>query len=382
MNTETRKIYSISQLNTEVRAVLEEAFPPLWVMGEISNLAKPSSGHWYFSLKVENGMQVIVHGQVSLYTGRGDFQLIVDHMELAGDGALQRAFELLKQRLAAEGLFEEIHKKALPPLPKTIGVITSPTGAAVHDILNVLKRRAPNISIIVYPTAVQGTGASDQIVKALNTANRRQECDVLILARGGGSLEDLWSFNEENVARAIFASALPIISAIGHEVDFTIADWVADRRAPTPSAAAELVSPDMSEWLNKIDKAEKQLKQKMLALLAYKQQELLWMSKRLQHPGQRLQQQAQRLDLLEQMLQRVYRHLLQNKRAELTRLSHALDNISPLATLHRGYAIVTDQTTGKLLMDATHVKKGDQIIARLAEGQLQCSVEKIIQGQK
>ena len=266
LTEEQRDIYSITRLNREVRAVLEDSFPPsLWVRGEISNLAQPGSGHIYFSLKdkhsqvrcamfrsanrhlrfaPENGREVLVRAGVSLYEGRGEFQLIVESMEPAGAGALQQAFEELKQRLLEEGLFADEHKQPLPAFPGTIGIITSPTGAAVRDIIHVLERRYARAGVIVYPVPVQGEGSAQQIAQAVDVANQRRECDVLILARGGGSLEDLWSFNEEIVARAIHHSVIPVVSGIGHEIDFTIADFVADQRAPTPSAAAEMVSPD------------------------------------------------------------------------------------------------------------------------------------------
>ena len=251
-----RDIYTISRLNREVKSVLEGSFPLLWVEGEISNFAQPASGHWYFSLKdeaaqvrcamfrgrnrqvgfcPENGMQVLIRARIGLYEARGEFQIIAEHMEEAGDGALRRAFEALKQRLAAEGLFDSAHKRAIPERPRCVGVITSPTGAAVHDILTTLRRRFPALPVVIYPVPVQGEGVAAQIADMLALAGRRADCDVLILARGGGSLEDLWAFNEEVVARAIHACPLPVVSGIGHEVDVTIADFVADQRAAAPS---------------------------------------------------------------------------------------------------------------------------------------------------
>src|SRR5450755_3296449 len=266
-----RDIYTVSRLNREVRILLERGFGTLWIEAEISNFARPSSGHWYFSLKdaaaqvrcamfrqrnmlcaftARDGQKVLVRARVGLYEPRGEYQLIVDHMEDAGLGALKRQFEELSARLSAEGLFAPERKRPLPALPKRIGVITSPTGAAIRDILHVLARRFPAIAVLIYPVAVQGTQAAAEILAALRLAARRAECDVLILARGGGSLEDLWAFNDEELARAIVASPIPVISGIGHEIDFTIADFAADVRAPTPSAAAELVVPDAEEWLN------------------------------------------------------------------------------------------------------------------------------------
>ncbi|MDE2196596.1 MAG: exodeoxyribonuclease VII large subunit, partial [Gammaproteobacteria bacterium] len=266
--TPERQVFSVSRLNHEARALLEGGFPLLWVEGELSNLSRPASGHLYFSLKdaaaqvrcalfrnratllrckPAEGMQVLVRARVSLYEPRGDFQLIVEHMEDAGHGALQRAFEQLRQKLAGEGLFDPAHKKPLPAMPGIIGVVTSPSGAALRDILSVIRRRQPSARVILYPAPVQGEGAGAKLAAMIRTASARAECDVLIIARGGGSLEDLWAFNEEAVARAIHACALPIISGVGHEIDFTIADFVADARAPTPTAAAELVTPDRNE---------------------------------------------------------------------------------------------------------------------------------------
>src|ERR1700727_2102992 len=265
-----RDIYSVSRLNREVRVLLERGFGSVWLEAEISNFAKPSSGHWYFSLKdaaaqvrccmfrqrnmlcgfaPRDGQKVLVRARIGLYEQRGEYQLVVDHMEDSGQGALKRQFEELSAKLSQEGLFAAERKRALPGLPKRIGIITSPTGAAVRDILHVLARRFPEAAVLIYPVPVQGAQAAEEIVAALSLAGRRAECDVLILARGGGSLEDLWSFNDERLARAIVASPIPVITGIGHEIDFTIADFAADVRAPTPSAAAELAVPDGEEWL-------------------------------------------------------------------------------------------------------------------------------------
>lgn len=396
--TTTRTIYTISELNQMVRSLLEDAFPPLWVEGEISNFSCPSSGHWYFSLKdsgaqircamfqgrnraigfqPENGAHVLVRGRISLYEPRGDFQLIADFMEEAGDGALRRAFELLKERLATEGLFDPAHKKPLPALPNAIGVVTSPTGAAIRDILSVLKRRFPSIPVIIYPTAVQGNQAAQQIAQAIQIANIRQECDVLIVARGGGSLEDLWSFNEENVARAIYASEIPIVSAVGHEIDFTIADFVADQRAPTPSAAAELVSPDKAEWLQQLNKLARNLIRQIDTHIERHQQTLAHLIKRLRHPGQQIQDRFQRLDDLEQRLQRAWQFQLHRKQQALANLSRALDAVSPLATLARGFSIITIEKSGDILRTAKQINVGDKITARLPKSQIFCAIEKI-----
>ncbi|MGC2029538.1 MAG: exodeoxyribonuclease VII large subunit, partial [Steroidobacteraceae bacterium] len=266
-----RDIYSVSRLNREVRVLLERGFGSLWLEAEISNFAKPSSGHWYFSLKdaaaqvrcamfrqrnmscafiARDGQKVLVRARIGLYEPRGEYQLIVDHMEDAGLGALKRQFEELSAKLEREGLFAAERKRPLPSLPRRIGIITSPTGAAVRDILHVLARRFPAAAVLVYPVSVQGAQAAAEIVAALEAAGRRAECDVLILARGGGSLEDLWAFNDERLGRAIVASPIPVITGIGHEIDFTIADFAADMRAPTPSAAAEMVVPDAEEWFS------------------------------------------------------------------------------------------------------------------------------------
>jgi exodeoxyribonuclease VII large subunit len=444
-----RDIYSVSRLNREARMVLEGRFPLLWVEGEISNLSRPASGHWYFSLKdgqaqvraamfrnrnqllrvkPADGSQVLVRGRISLYEARGDYQFIVEHLEEAGAGALQHAFEALKQRLAAEGLFAAEHKRPLPALPRRIGVITSPTGAAIRDILSVLARRFPAIPVLIYPVPVQGEGAGARIAAALRRAGERAECDVLILARGGGSLEDLWAFNDEAVARALYDSPIPVVSGVGHEVDVTIADFAADLRAPTPSVAAEAVSPDGQEWLNRLLRLDGRL----LGLLRQHQrqahQALEGLGRRLQaqHPGQRLRQQAQRLDELEQRLRRGLDRRLVRSRSELVQwrarlrgvapaarlarlagqgselerrlhaaverrlerqrqalqgLARALDTVSPLATLDRGYSITRRVRDGALLRTATAVAVGEEIETRLAEGGLISVVQrKVRQG--
>jgi exodeoxyribonuclease VII large subunit len=374
------------------------------------------------SFSLENGMQVIAHARVSLYEPRGDFQLIVEHMEETGDGALRRAFELLKQRLSAERLFDLAHKKPLPALPQQIGIITSPTGAAIRDILHVLKRRFPSIPVLIYPIPVQGNAAAPEISRMIRLAAQRNECDVLIIARGGGSLEDLWAFNDELVARAIYDSPIPVITGIGHEIDFTIADFVADIRAPTPSAAAELASPDMTEWLSTLQQHQKRLVFHQNNLLNQKQQRLQWVLRRIQqqHPGQKIRQSIQRLDELEQRLYRgivtslrhnrvrlgeisahllratphhrieqylsdcnhlshrlitALKHLLDRYRQQLRTLSRTLDSVSPLATLGRGYAIVRRLSTGEVIHSYKEVNNGDEIETRLATGKLICNVK-------
>ena len=389
-------IYSVSELNQMVQNLLEDAFLPVWIEGEISNFASPNSGHWYFSLKdanaqvrcalfngrqrykdnqPKNGMQILVRAKISLYPVRGEFQLIIDQFEPAGEGALRKAFERLKTQLEAEGLFAAQYKKSLPKFPSVIGVISSETGAALRDICVVLKKRFPVIAVIVYPCLVQGKNAPAQIVQQIQVANQRQECDVLILARGGGSSEDLWPFNEECVARAIFKSKLPLISAIGHETDFTIADFVADCRAATPSMAAQLASPDSREYQQNLGKTYLRLIKTIEYLLNAYQQTLENLSKRLRHPKQRLQDSAQRCDELTQRLNLSIKNQLQTHQQKLLSLSRTLHAISPLASLARGYAIVTDAQTKKILRNSNEIKFGQEIITKLAKGELLCEVK-------
>jgi exodeoxyribonuclease VII large subunit len=437
-----REVFTVSRLNREVRMLLERGFGTVWLEAEISNFARPSSGHWYFSLKdagaqvrcamfrqrnmvcafkPKDGQKVLVRARIGLYEPRGEYQLIVDHMEDIGQGALQRQYEELRARLAAEGLFAAHRKRPLPSLPSRIGIITSPTGAAVRDILHVLARRFPAIPVLVYPVPVQGAGAAAEIVAALALAGRRAECDVLILARGGGSLEDLWAFNDESLARAIVASPIPIVTGIGHEVDFTIADFAADLRAPTPSAAAELAVPDATEWLAAFARLALRLQRCMRRRLQEHGERLRWLTGRaaLVSPAARLAQQAQRLDELEQCLSRAWerqqrgrrerldwligraalaspaarlrraveRHAalfarlkaaelaqLRRLREHLLPLARTLNAVSPLATLERGYAIVRTQEGG-ILRDAAQVTPGTLIEARLARGRLRAKVE-------
>ena len=438
-----RDIYSVSRLNREARSLLEGSFPLLWVEGEISNLSRPGSGHWYFTLKDEaaqvrcamfrnrninlrftpdNGMHILLRARISLYEARGEYQIIAEHMEEAGDGALRRAFELLKQRLQTEGLFSPEHKKPLPIFPKQIGVITSATGAAVRDILTTIKRRFPALPVIVYPVAVQGAGSAEQIAKMITIAGHRNECDILILARGGGSLEDLWAFNEEIVARAIYQCPLPIVTGIGHEIDFTIADFVSDQRAPTPTAAAELVTPNQYELLNRLQQQTARLQHLLQSRLQRTSEKLHWLSRHIQHPGRRVQDWSQRLDeantrLINAMNHKLRHsqshvaqlrtqlqvnnpvlrlqsyqkqlgylrlrsttaisHVIERKSHTLTNLAHTLDTVSPLATLHRGYAIVTRNADKRILRSVTQTHTGELIRARLAQGQLVCKVETI-----
>jgi len=396
-----REIFTISRLNREARVLLERGLGTVWLEGEISNLSRPTSGHWYFSLKDEaaqvrcamfrarnllvrfplkDGAHVLARGRVSLYEARGEFQVVVDSLEEAGEGVLRRRFEELKQKLAAEGLFDERHKQPLPRLPRCIGVITSPTGAALRDILHILRRRFPAIPVLIYPVAVQGEAAPREIVQALQLAGRRAECDVLILARGGGSLEDLWAFNEEVVARALFDCPIPVVSGVGHEVDVTIADFVADERAPTPSGAAERVVPDRAEWLRLVAASGGRIVAAMRRRLGELRAALSVHEKGLtrNHPGSRLRQHAQRLDELEARMIIAARTRLERAGASLAAAMRTLHAVSPLATLDRGYAIVTGPD-GRVLQDATRVAPGETVGARLAHGRLNARVIDIIE---
>jgi len=351
-----RDIYSVSRLNREVRVLLERGFGSLWLEAEISNFSRPSSGHWYFSLKdaaaqvrcamfrqrnmlctftARDGQKVLVRARIGLYEPRGEYQLIVDHMEDAGLGALKRRFEELSAKLRLEGLFATERKRALPALPRRIGVITSPTGAAIRDILHVLARRFPAAAVLVYPVSVQGASAAAEIVAALQLAGRRAECDVLILARGGGSLEDLWAFNDERLARAIVASSIPVVTGVGHEVDFTIADFAADVRAPTPSAAAELAVPDAEEWHNALVRFAIRLQRAVRHRLDAQSKRLRWLTGRaaLVSPAARVNTHAQRLDELEQCLLRAMRRRLQAHRETLRWLSGRAELASPSTRL-------------------------------------------------
>ena len=393
-----RDIYTVSRLNREARALLERGFATLWVEAELSNVARPASGHWYFTLKdataqvraamfrqrnmnvafaPKDGLQVLARGRISLYEPRGDYQLIVDHLEEAGEGALRRQFEELKNRLFKEGLFAEVRKRPLPPLPHRIGVITSPTGAAIRDILHVLKRRFAAVPVLIYPVPVQGSAAPPAIVQALREAGERAECDVLIVARGGGSLEDLWAFNDERVARAIHDCPIPVITGIGHEVDFTIADFVADRRAPTPSGAAEVAVPDERSFRRALRDLLARITRCTEAALARHAERLAWITKRLSqaHPGARLAQQTQRLDELTERMRLAMIHRLELTRGRLMLAMRALHAVSPLATIDRGYAVVTRVPGGELLRSRRSVTPSDRLNIRLADGSVRAVVE-------
>ena len=393
-----REVLTVSALNRLVRQLIEDALGTLWVEGEISNLARPSSGHIYFSLKdataqvrcamfrqstrrlgfePDNGLQVLVRARVGLYEPRGEYQLVVEHMEPAGAGALRQRFEALKAKLAAEGLFDPERKRPLPRVPQRIGVITSPTGAALRDVLIALRRRLPAVEVLIYPTSVQGEKAAPEIVAALARASSRAECDLLILTRGGGSLEDLWPFNEEIVARAIVASTIPVISGVGHETDFTIADFVADLRAPTPSQAAELAVPDGMTYLGRLAGVGASLERFLRRRLRDEQRLLDTLLHRLgrTHPGVIVRDRQQRLDEIETRLKRAIRQAMQAIVTRAKLIERGLESLSPLATLQRGYAIVCRADDGTLVTRSEQVRKGARIDVRLASGGLDATVD-------
>ena len=438
-------VYTVSKLNKEIRFLLERNFASLTLNGEISNFVAPASGHWYFTLKDDNaqiraamwrgnnrtssfrpknGDQVLVRARISLYEPRGDYQLIVEQIEPAGQGLLKQEFEALQRKLAAQGLFNAIDKQALPNVINKVGVITSATGAAFKDILTVLKRRAPQLEIILYPAQVQGAQAHQQLIDKINLANQRDEVDVLILGRGGGSLEDLWCFNHEQLAYAIYDSDIPIVSAVGHEIDTTISDFVADVRAATPSAAAELVSPDSSHIHNQINELKSRLQRAFTLYLTqqHHKQNGLFQNLKLHHPEHKLQQQSQKLDELSIRLERAIERKLNNSQYQLNYLkprlqrhnpqnsinqanmnlaylkskldsaiatkinacknelainASRLDSTSPLTVLSRGYSITSNQ--GKVINSVKQTHLDDELVTQLADGKLVSKVVSIEQ---
>ncbi len=393
-----RRILSVSDLNQEARLLVEGGLGTVWVEGELSNLARPASGHMYWTLKdaraqvrcamfrqaarrvgfpIDDGQQVLVKARASVYEARGEFQLIVDYLEEAGVGMLRRRFEELKRKLAAEGLFDAERKQPLPALPARIGVVTSPTGAAIRDVLIALRRRFPATSVLIYPTSVQGDGAPEEIVRALRLADERADCDVLILTRGGGSIEDLWAFNEEIVARALAAMTIPVISGVGHETDFTIADFVADVRAPTPSQAAELAVPEQAELAARLVRHLDHLQRGAVRRLDNDTRKLDALAHRLSraHPGVAIRFSHQRLDELESRLGRTIKTRLERFANRLTLADRALTSLSPLATLDRGYAIVSRQEDGSIVTDSSTVTRGTGIDVALARGRLAATVD-------
>ena len=436
---------SVSQLNRRVKTLIEQGMTRLWVEGEISNLSRPASGHIYLSLKddsaqvsaawfrqrqrapaigFKNGDRVLAFGRVSLYEARGNYQLIIEQLEPAGEGVLKRRFDALKLKLANEGLFDEDRKQPLPALPKRIGVITSPSGAAIRDVLSVLGRRFPAIPVVIYPAAVQGDAAPAELIDALSRAVGRDECDVLILCRGGGSLEDLWAFNDEQLARFIADCPLPIISAVGHEVDFTISDFVADVRAPTPSGAAEIIVPNQNDWLRQIAGFATRIARVGQRALEDKAQQLDWLGRRLlagspratlrrqqdglrEHsgrltaairqqvlqqrnhlqatsgklmnlsPAMSVQRSIAELNQLQQRLATTMHDSISDTSHKIALLGRALHSVSPLATLDRGYAIVKLADSDEVLMDTADIKTGDDIKAHVARGEFTATVKKV-----
>ncbi|WP_269532724.1 exodeoxyribonuclease VII large subunit [Chitinimonas sp. BJYL2] len=431
-------VWSVAELNRSVKTLIEREIPLVWVAGEISNLTIAASGHCYFSLKdaqaqvrcvmfrnramllpfkPREGMKVEARAQVTLYEARGDFQLNLEAMRPAGLGALYEAFELLKQRLAAEGLFDAARKRPLPLQPRAIGIVTSPQAAALRDVIATLRRRAPHLPVVLYPTPVQGEGAAQQIARRIAEANARKEVDVLLVCRGGGSIEDLWSFNEEVVARAIAGSQLPVVSGVGHETDFTIADFVADLRAPTPTAAAELVSPDRSAQLARLAELARRSGWLLRQALERRMQKLDLLASRLLHPGERIARQRERLAgvavrrdqayarglerarwRLEGMQLRISRQrpdpaalgaLLVARRARLQELHgrqqqlrqrslaalvDRLEGLNPEAVLARGYSMVTSRD-GKVISDAATLKAGQVVSMRFAKGEARAVID-------
>lgn len=396
--TEKKRVYSVTELTRNIRVILEEAFPAVWIEGEVSNFTKHTSGHMYFTLKdnssqllcvifrgvnqnlkfkIESGMQLICFGRISVYDKRGSYQLYIERAEPRGVGALQLAFQQLKEKLTKEGLFDKLHKVPIPFLPTCIGVVTSPTGAAIRDILNVTRRRFSNVEIIINPVRVQGKGAEKEIADAIKEFNIFNEdltldrqIDVMIVGRGGGSLEDLWAFNEEGVARAIYDSEIPVISAVGHEIDYTIADMVSDLRAPTPSAAAELVIPKKEDLEERISAIAGRLRKVLINKIGLLKERLISLkeSYALREPLNLFRQAKQRVDELEKALNTGLKILTDTKQQNLKLSLGKLEALNPLAVLSRGYSIVMKLPDGKILKDSRVLKKGDRIKTRLNKG--------------
>ena len=433
-------VYQVSELSNEMRRLMERSYPEIWIEGELSSLSAPASGHLYFSLKDNQsqlrcamfkgrasinrykpkaGDLVRVRAKISVYTARGDLQCIVQHIEEAGEGLLQRRFEELKAKLNAQSLFDQAHKKDIPRLPKHIGLITSASGAAVKDILTTLKRRCPGIPVTIYPTVVQGDTAAKNIIDAINNSVQHQKCDVLVLTRGGGSIEDLWCFNDEQLAQSIFNCPIPIVSGVGHEVDITIADLVADLRAPTPTAAAEMISPDTSHLLANLQSLHFRLPRSMQRLVEQKTQLIDMTTRQLVHPRQQLKQNQLKLETSSKRIsQLMQQHLFQRQNQlkqsqqrfktpitnsslkkqkinnlgqrfklansnnhkqliqQFSSLSEQLHLVSPLATINRGFSIARDQND-KILRSKDQVEKNQMIEVQLSDGKLDCTVNEI-----
>ena len=443
MSQELPHIYTVSALTREIRTLLETRFPLVWVSGEVSNLRQPLSGHYYFTLKdagaqlravffkgnhqhlrykPQDGAQVLCRGRLTVYEPRGEYQLVLDYLEPLGAGVLAQAFEELKNRLQAEGLFDAVHKKPLPFLPRRLALITSPTGAAVRDFLRLADRRYPNREFFIYPVKVQGPEAPPEIVQALDDLNAWGQAEVIIIARGGGSLEDLWAFNEEAVARAIFRSRVPVVSAVGHEVDFTMADFVADVRAPTPSAAVELVLPSRGELKQRLGRLAWDLRRRLGSLVQGERRHLTGLARRLpdlrrlltdlrlkvddqedrlarrfrsgltargQHlkllssrlslltPRRSLVLARQRLEQAGQGLLRDFSRLTQARRRHLEYCGSHLEQLSPLAILNRGYAVATKLPEGTIIRDAATVPQGAAVRVKVARGRMDCEVTEV-----
>lgn len=396
-SSNTPHIISVSELNRLARDVLEQSFPLFWVAGEISNFTRAASGHWYFSLKDESaqvscvmfrgrnsyldwspkeGDKVEARALVTLYEARGSFQLTIEFLQRAGAGALFEAFEKLKAKLQQEGLFDPAFKQAIPAHPKQIGIVTSPDAAALQDVLTTLRRRMPNIPVVIYPTPVQGKGASTQIANAINNAHQRNECDVLIICRGGGSMEDLWQFNEEIVARAIANCKIPTISGVGHETDFTICDFVADVRAPTPTAAAELASPSRESLLNKLKQLREQLNRSSIFLVQQREQLLDYLARRMISPAQQLDQQKRQLEQIIYRLNLNMKQQLNRQEKNLAQLAQNLQHLNPQAVLSRGYAFAQNKR-GDIITNTTQIKPGDEINLTFDTGSAEAAITKI-----
>ncbi|NOR65150.1 MAG: exodeoxyribonuclease VII large subunit [Candidatus Scalindua sp.] len=387
------KFFTVSEITRKIRASLEHKLSNICVIGEISNVRKPGSGHVYLTLKDKNaqlqavvfrntasrtkfelkdGMEVVSFGSITVYEPRGQYQLIINKIEPKGIGALQLAFQQLKEKLEKEGLFDHAHKKNIPFIPQKIGIVTSPTGAAIKDILNIIDRRFANVEILIYPVRVQGDGAAQEIAEAISELNNYSDIDVIISGRGGGSLEDLWAFNEEIVARSIYNSRIPIISAVGHEIDITIADLVADKRALTPSEAGELVVPRKDLLIEKIEKFKARLLQSLAGKLRLSKEKLARIanSYAMRQPFDRLNRWQQKLDEFAQRLNLNITHALHTERDKLSGIAGKLESLSPLNVLKRGYTITTRQEDNKSLRDIKNLSKGDKIKTNLSKGSI------------
>lgn len=400
---EEKHIYTVTEITRDIRVTLEDTFGNVWVEGEVANFTSHQSGHMYFSVRdedstlssvlfrranaglkfeIKSGMQVLCFGKISVYGKRGQYQLIVEKIEPKGAGALQIAFEQLKEKLRKEKLFDPAHKIPIPYLPQRVGVITSPTGAAIRDILNVSKRRFSNIEIILNPVRVQGDSAKSEIAEALDLFNERfKDIDVIILGRGGGSLEDLWAFNEEIVARAIYRSKIPIVSAVGHEVDWTISDFVADKRAPTPSAAAELVIPKKDDLISLVKGLSERMKLSLVSKVEFLDEKIKALKNRrsLREPLSVITEREQEIDDLARELASKSNFIVKLKKEALKSVAGKLDALSPLGILGRGYSITIRKKDGKLVKDASILRKKDLIKTRLAKGEIISKVEDVIQ---